>query len=114
MIEEQGDAAQNQECAPKDTAVAPAAPLSLIFGACLHAVVNIAMDLIAEVVAELAGIGFILVTHQRSPIAEEPAAALYAANRPQNACRNSTAPMMMRISGQNDTKICRRPDKNPA
>jgi len=30
VIEEQGDSAQNQECAPKETAFAPAAPPSLI------------------------------------------------------------------------------------
>ena len=73
VIEEESDSAQNQERAPEETAFASAASLSLIFGACLHAVVNIAVDPVAEVIAELVRIEFILVTHQRSPIAEEPA-----------------------------------------
>src|ERR1700687_3248069 len=113
VVKEEGDSAQNQECTPEKTARAPAADMycrpdraalfSLIFGACLHAVVNIAMDSVVEVIAELVRIEFILVTHQRSPIAEEHAPALYAANRPQNTSRSSTVPMMMRISGQHGT-----------
>jgi hypothetical protein len=123
VIEEQSDSAQNQERAPEETAFASAAdmysrphraaPLSLIFGACLHGVVNIAMDPVFEVIAEFVRIEFIFVTHQRSPIAEEPALVSYAANRPQNTSRNSTAPMTMRISGQHGTKNCSSTDRNP-
>ncbi len=74
VVEKQSEADQSQHRARDQTSA------KRPDGSGFQAAVNIAMDPVAEVFAELVRIEFILVAHQRSPIAEELAPVLNAAN----------------------------------
>src|SRR6202045_1983484 len=73
VVEKQSEADQSQHRARDQ------APAKRPDGSGFQACVDIAMDPVAQVFAELVRIGFILVAHQRSPIAEEPAQVSYPA-----------------------------------
>src|SRR5216684_6753264 len=122
VIEKQGDTEQSQDYAPdKASAVGAAsepdaddhrgAPAG-------YAIADLAVDLVAKFFSELLRIQFVFVAHAvlRSgpPCISKSAPSRCGARPSRTELRNSTAPMKMRSSGQNDTKIRRRVGKNPA